>query len=64
MSFANEAILPILQTHDIDLEKSASGRQLFFDKRLSKNNEISCASCHHLQLNGADKLALSKGVAG
>ena len=64
VSFANEAILPILQTHDIDLEKSASGRQLFFDKRLSKNNEISCASCHHLQLNGADKLVLSKGVAG
>jgi cytochrome c peroxidase len=23
------------------------GRQLYFDRRLSKNNEVSCADCHH-----------------
>ncbi|MGJ8726380.1 MAG: cytochrome-c peroxidase [Roseibacillus sp.] len=40
------------------------GRILFYDKRLSKNNTISCASCHQ-QGNGFSDLAIaSTGVAG
>ncbi|HAH49470.1 MAG TPA: cytochrome-c peroxidase, partial [Planctomycetaceae bacterium] len=27
-------------------EKIALGKQLYFDKRLSRDNTISCASCH------------------
>jgi cytochrome c peroxidase len=40
------------------------GRVLFYDKSLSANNTISCASCH-VQANGfADTAKLSKGFAG
>ena len=40
------------------------GRILFYDKRLSRNNTISCASCHQ-QENGFSDLSLaSTGVAG
>jgi cytochrome c peroxidase len=40
------------------------GRVLFYDKTLSKNNSISCASCHN-QANGfSDTARLSKGFAG
>lgn len=38
------------------------GRSLFFDKRLSINNTISCASCHHPKLAFSDSVAVSLGV--
>jgi len=37
------------------------GRLLFFDKILSGNKNISCASCHHPTLGSGDDLALSLG---
>jgi len=37
------------------------GRMLFFDKLLSGNKNISCATCHHPQLASADALALPLG---
>ena len=37
------------------------GRNLFFDKVLSGNKNISCASCHHPELGTSDALALSLG---
>lgn len=41
------------------------GRRLFYDKRLSGNNRISCASCHQQQLGFADGVALNSiGVSG
>lgn len=40
------------------------GRQLFFDKRLSINNTVSCASCHNPKFAMTDRLPLSKGVYG
>ena len=42
----------------------ALGRQLFFDKRLSSNNSISCASCHNPKLTFTDGLPHSVGVGG
>jgi cytochrome c peroxidase len=44
--------------------KAALGRLLFFDKELSGNRDISCASCHHPFLNTADGLAVSLGTGG
>jgi cytochrome c peroxidase len=38
------------------------GRQLFFDKRLSRDSSVSCGSCHSQQHAFADFNALSKGV--
>lgn len=42
------------------------GRLLFFDKLISGNQNISCATCHHPELASADGLALplGEGAAG
>ena len=40
------------------------GRVLFYDKHLSKNNTVSCASCHKPGSSFSDELQLSKGFAG
>jgi cytochrome c peroxidase len=40
------------------------GRVLFYDKTLSINNTIACASCHKQTLSFADDKALSVGFAG
>lgn len=40
------------------------GKKLFFDQRLSGNNEMSCASCHLPDKAYGDGLALSPGAGG
>lgn len=40
------------------------GRVLFYDKSLSKNNTISCASCHNQTLGFSDTAKLSRGFNG
>jgi len=40
------------------------GRMLFFDKILSGNQNISCATCHHPNLGLGDQLSLSIGEGG
>jgi len=51
---ANEPILPIPLTPDLDPDKVALGKILFNDKRLSRNKTLSCASCHRLKSGGDD----------
>ncbi len=46
------------------LAKIALGRQLFFDKRLSLDETIACASCHDPQKAFTDQLPKSKGING
>lgn len=38
------------------------GRKLFFDKRLSANEKISCASCHNPQTNFTDRTPKAMGI--
>ena len=45
-------------------QKVALGRMLFFDKRLSKDQDLSCNSCHPLDKYGSDHLPVSVGFAG
>ena len=45
-------------------DKVELGRLLFFDKILSGNRNISCASCHHPSLGSSDGVALSIGEGG
>ena len=45
-------------------DKVALGRKLFFDKRLSADNSISCATCHDPHYGYADPHAVSVGVKG
>ena len=40
------------------------GRVLFYDKKLSSNNTISCASCHKQEFAFSDKAQFSQGVNG
>ena len=43
-------------------EKVELGRLLFFDKRLSQNNTITCASCHLPEKGFTDGLPVSTGI--
>ncbi|MEP2026631.1 MAG: cytochrome c peroxidase [Reichenbachiella sp.] len=45
-------------------EGVALGRMLFFDTRLSANNQISCASCHQPELAFSDNKSFSSGHSG
>lgn len=39
------------------------GEKLFFDKRLSRDGSVACASCHHLSMGFSDGLPLGVGIA-
>jgi cytochrome c peroxidase len=41
---------------------AAFGKQLFFDKRLSGNGQVACATCHMPQLGFVDTTPLAHGV--
>ncbi len=55
--------LPAIKSKKI-LTREAIGKKLFFDKILSLDNSVSCASCHKPQFAFSDTVAFSKGVAG
>jgi cytochrome c peroxidase len=66
---------PLLQAHDVDPpetrgpydpERVELGRKLFFDKALSGNEDVACASCHHTRKGAetSDGLALGVGTGG
>ena len=44
--------------------KVALGRSLFFDRELSGNRDVSCATCHHSSLASGDARTLPSGVGG
>ncbi len=45
-------------------DRATLGRVLFYDKRLSANNSISCANCHKQDKAFSDDVAFSKGFDG
>jgi cytochrome c peroxidase len=63
-SLTGEPIMPVPLFVGLDEKKVALGEQLFNDPRLSRDNSISCASCHALEKGGTDRLALSTGIGG
>jgi len=50
--------------NNITNEGATLGRVLFYDKNLSANNTIACASCHHQNKAFSDGLAYSQGFEG
>jgi cytochrome c peroxidase len=56
--------IPFPKENPISSDKIALGERLFFDKRLSKDNSISCASCHVPSLAFSDGRKVSIGVNG
>ena len=61
---SDEPIQPIVALTDLDPRKIAVGRRLFFDTRLSHNNQLSCSTCHDLKTGGTDRKARSIGIDG
>jgi cytochrome c peroxidase len=59
---SNEPIEPLPLTAILDEQKVALGERLFNDTKLSRNDTISCASCHLLSAGGADGLVHSMGI--
>jgi cytochrome c peroxidase len=59
---SDDAIRPLPEKMDVDPGKLALGKRLFFDTRFSRDNKVSCASCHDFSKGGADGLARSVGV--
>jgi cytochrome c peroxidase len=47
--------------NEFSLERWQLGKKLFFEKRLSNKNSVSCASCHQPGLAFSDKVAFSTG---
>ena len=61
-SLISEPIQPIPLKIELDPRKVSLGKNLFQDKSLSGNGQISCASCHSLSLAGADQIPKSVGT--
>lgn len=59
-----EPIKPVPITVEVNEAKAALGRRLFHDPRLSKNDTISCATCHDLSAGGDDGQVVSIGIEG
>ncbi len=55
-------IKPLPLDLDLDEEKVELGRELFHDTRLSKDDSISCATCHDLRKGGVDQLVHPIGI--
>lgn len=60
----NEPIQPLPTSLSVQYDKVALGSLLYHDPRLSKDNTISCASCHQLDMGGTDNRKTSIGVNG
>lgn len=60
----NEPIQPLLTSLSVQYDKVALGSLLYHELRLSKDNTISCASCHQLDMEGTDNRKTSIGVNG
>jgi cytochrome c peroxidase len=63
---AEEPIAPIPKNNSSSLNKKLIhlGKILFHDKRLSRDNSVSCASCHGLDNFGIDGTQFSTGING
>lgn len=64
VSQVNEPIQPIPLAFALDQNKVTLGKQLFEDVRLSKNNRVSCLSCHSFSTGGADHALHEVGGKG
>lgn len=54
----------VLENNPLTRAKIELGRQLYFDTRLSKDNTISCASCHHPDEGYARHTQFGVGIEG
>lgn len=56
--------VPVPEDNPMTPAKVELGRMLYFDKRLSKDGTISCATCHDPQQAWTEHRAVSEGIGG
>jgi cytochrome c peroxidase len=56
--------MPVPESNPLSPAKIALGRKLFFDKRLSRDGTLSCASCHDPKLAFSDGRKVARGIGG
>jgi len=54
--------LPIPEDNPMTVEKIELGKMLYFDKRVSADGTVSCATCHDPKMAWAEHLPTSKGI--
>jgi len=59
-----DELFPIPEDNPLTPARIALGRRLFFDRLLSRNRSLSCASCHRPDHGFSDSRARSRGVRG
>lgn len=66
--FLEDGLLDLLNTlggsNQLTNEGATLGRVLFYDRQVSVNRSISCASCHHQEYGFSDPNQLSEGFEG
>ncbi|WP_269582827.1 cytochrome-c peroxidase [Roseibium sp. Sym1] len=65
-AFAADLPAPLTQADflNFDRKQAALGQLLFYDRILSGNRNIACATCHHPRLGTGDRLSLGIGEGG
>lgn len=59
-----DEFLPVAEGNPITPEKAALGRELFFDKRLSRDGSVACATCHDPAMAFTDARPVAIGLQG
>src|SRR5512143_2443624 len=57
-----DLFVPVPDSNPLTPQMIALGRKLFFDKRLSRNATLSCASCHDPKLAFSDGRKVARGI--
>lgn len=63
-AFARPAFIPFPKDNPYTAEKAALGKMLFFDTRLSRDKNLSCASCHNPSFGWEVPFARAIGAGG
>lgn len=56
--------MPLPEDHSFDAERVSLGRSLFFERKFSRYEDVSCGTCHVPSLAFTDGLPIAKGTAG
>jgi cytochrome c peroxidase len=56
--------LPAPEDNPLNAERIALGRQLFFDRSLSRDSTVSCSSCHDPERAFSDGRVIAVGISG
>jgi cytochrome c peroxidase len=59
-----DAYMPVPAGNPLEPERIEVGRRLFFDRRLSRDGSVACATCHEPDRAFADGRAISVGIDG